>query len=152
MRRRSELLKFRFEDIRVSVSGEDEILLRHSKTDQNGLGRVIPISHALANQLNEWQQRIQECGYILRNINRAEAIGEKLSAESINGILKRLEKEAGALDSNLSGHSFRVGKSVDLIEAGASIAQIANQGGWNSEKIVMKYCRAWRPNFSDALS
>ncbi|MDA8665871.1 site-specific integrase [Litoricolaceae bacterium] len=143
MRRRSELVNFRFDDLRISASGENGILLRHSKTDQNGHGRVIPISHKLTDQLDKWQLRVQDSGYILRNINRAEAIGEKLSGESINRILKRLEKEAGSQDSKLSGHSFRVGRTIELVGSGCSTAQIALLGGWKSEKIVMRYSEAW---------
>ena len=44
MRRRSELARFRFDDLRQSAAGQMGLFLRHSKTDQTGHGRVIPIS------------------------------------------------------------------------------------------------------------
>ena len=47
MRRRGELVRFRFEDLRESANGARGLLLRSSKTDQLGHGKVLPISENL---------------------------------------------------------------------------------------------------------
>jgi len=142
MRRRSELVSFRFNDLRASASGDHGILLRYSKTDQHGHGRVIPVSRTLANFLGVWKIYAGD-GLILRNIRRNGLIGESLSAESINKILKRLETAAGITKPKLSGHSFRVGKTIDMIKERATVEQIALAGGWTSTKIVFRYAQSW---------
>jgi len=142
MRRRSELVSFRFNDLRASASGDHGILLRYSKTDQHGHGRVIPVSRTLANFLGVWKIYAGD-GLILRNIRRNGLIGESLSAESINKILKRLETAAGITKPKLSGHSFRVGKTIDMIKERATVEQIALAGGWTSTKTVFRYAQSW---------
>ena len=142
MRRRSELVGFRFDDLRVSASGENGILLRYSKTDQAGFGRVTPIPDNLVSLVDRWQKLIRG-GYILRSVITKGLVRESLQAESVNRILKRLELRSGAHNGTLSGHSFRVGKAVDLMNDGLSIGQIALIGGWALEKIAIKYAQPW---------
>ena len=142
MRRRSELVGFRFDDLRQSASGHMGIFLRHSKTDQTGHGRVIPISSQLANLVESWRTHAGD-GFILRGIRKGGDINESMAPESINRILKRLESQLGRKQHALSGHSFRVGKTIDMIENGFTLEQIALAGGWNSTKIVFRYAQSW---------
>ena len=44
MRRRSEICTFRFDDVKRLPNGKNALLLRESKTDQFGEGKLIPIS------------------------------------------------------------------------------------------------------------
>jgi len=142
MRRRSELVCFRFDDLRVSASGENGILLRYSKTDQNGHGRVIPISTELNRLLSDWLE-YAEGGFILRSVTSKGVISDSLRAESVNKILKRLAKRTGAIDETFSGHSFRVGRTVDMIAQGLTTAQISLVGDWRSERMVLRYANSW---------
>ena len=43
----------------------------------------------------------------------------------------------------LSGHSFRVGGAIDLLEAGESLEKIMVRGGWKSESTAMRYLWNW---------
>ena len=148
MRRRSELVNFRFDDLRVSAPADHGILLRYSKTDQAGFGRVIPISDNLVSLLDRWQKQIRGDGYILRSVTTTGLVGESLRAESVNRILRRLELRSGSDNGTLSGHSFRVGKAVDLLNIGYSVAQIALAGGWRDERVALSYAKAWTTNDS----
>jgi hypothetical protein len=50
------------------------------------------------------------------------------------------------MDSNeqqLSGHSFRVGAALDLLEQGEPIEKIMLRGGWQSDSTAMSYLRNW---------
>jgi site-specific recombinase XerD len=47
MRRRSELCAFKFEDICKGANGKPAIRLNFSKTDQFGMGKMLPISQKL---------------------------------------------------------------------------------------------------------
>ena len=145
MRRRSELCVFKFEDLGQAPNGKPIIRLNFSKTDQFGAGKVLPISHELLNLLNEWN-KIAGCeGYILRSINKHGHIGDGLNPASISTILKTLQ-EGLKSESNqqpLSGHSFRVGAALDLLEQGEPLEKIMLRGGWQTDSTAMKYLRNW---------
>ncbi|TDG12886.1 hypothetical protein E2F43_15120 [Seongchinamella unica] len=57
MRRRSELCSFRFEDMSTLPNGRAALVLRFSKTDQTGVGKLIPISPELVELIEEWRDR-----------------------------------------------------------------------------------------------
>ena len=142
MRRRSELVGLRLDDLRQSASGQMGLFLRRSKTDQTGHGRIIPISSQLADLLESWHTRAGD-GFILRGIRKGGEITDSMTPESVNRILKRLESQLGRNQQTLSGHSFRVGKTIDMIENGFTLEQIALAGGWNSTKTVFRYAQSW---------
>ena len=145
MRRRSELCAFAFEDIDRAPNGKPIILLNFSKTDQYGTGKVLPISEELLNLLGKWKKIAGDEGYILRSINKHRHIGDSLNPASISTILKTLQ-EGLKTESNqqpLSGHSFRVGAALDLLEQGEPLEKIMLRGGWQSDSTAMKYLRNW---------
>ena len=148
LRRRSELVSFEFTDLRKSSEGEYGLILRRSKTDPFGYGKIIRIDSYLFNKISEWRSVVGE-GRILRSIRKNGEFTTSLSADSINRILKRLEGRSGREPSQLSGHSFRVGRTVDLIDEGFSAEQIALMGGWKSPEIVLRYGKSWRDLFDN---
>ena len=145
MRRRSELCAFKFEDIDYASNGKPIIRLNFSKTDQFGTGKVIPISEELLNLLGKWKEIVGDEGYILRSINKHGHIGDSLNPASISIILKTLQEElnSGANEQPLSGHSFRVGAAIDLLEQGEPLERIMLRGGWQADSTAMSYLRNW---------
>jgi hypothetical protein len=88
---------------------------------------------------------ISDEGYILRSINRHGHIGENLHSASISTLLKALQKDL-KIDSDeqpLSGHSFRVGAALDILEQGEPLEKIMLKGGWQTDSTAMKYLRNW---------
>jgi site-specific recombinase XerD len=145
MRRRSELCAFKFEDICKGANGNPAIRLNFSKTDQFGTGKILPISQELFDVLEKWRSMISDEGYILRSISRHGHFGENLHPASISTILKALQKEL-KMDSDeqpLSGHSFRVGAALDLLEQGEPLERIMLRGGWQTDSTAMSYLRNW---------
>jgi site-specific recombinase XerD len=145
MRRRSELCAFKFEDICQAPNRKPAIKLKFSKTDQFGTGKILPISQELFDLLEKWRSMVNDEVYILRSINRHGHIGEKLHPASISTILKALQKDLN-MDSDeqpLSGHSFRVGAALDLLEQGEPLERIMLRGGWQTDSTAMKYLRNW---------
>jgi len=145
MRRRSELCAFKFEDIYQAPNGKPGIKLNFSKTDQFGAGKILPISQELFDLLEKWRTMISDEGYILRSINRYGHFGKNLHSASISTILKALQKDLN-MDSNeqpLSGHSFRVGAALDLLEQGEPLERIMIRGGWQTDSTAMTYLRNW---------
>ena len=145
MRRRSELCAFKFEDVGCAPNGKPIIRLNFSKTDQFGTGKVLPISEELLTLIEKWKKIVGDEGYILRSINKHGHIGDSLNPASISTILKTLQ-EGLKSESNqqpLSGHSFRVGAALDLLEQGEPLEKIMLRGGWQSDSTAMKYLRNW---------
>ena len=145
MRRRSELCAFRFEDIDCAPNGKPIIRLNFSKTDQYGAGKVLPISEELLNLLGKWKGIVCNEGFILRSINKHGQIGDSLNPASISTILKTLQEglKSGSNEQPLSGHSFRVGAALDLLEQGEPLEKIMLRGGWQTDSTAMKYLRNW---------
>ncbi len=145
MRRRSELCAFKFEDICQAPNKKPAIRLNFSKTDQFGTGKILPISHELFDSLEKWRSMMSDEGYILRSINKHGHIGSNLNPASISTLLKALQKDL-KMDSDeqpLSGHSFRVGAALDLLEQGEPLERIMLRGGWQTDSTAMSYLRNW---------
>jgi integrase len=145
MRRRSELCAYKFEDVGCAPNGKPIIRLNFSKTDQFGTGKVLPISEESLTLIEKWKGIVGDEGYILRSINKHGHIGDNLNPASISAILKTLQ-EGLKTESNqqpLSGHSFRVGAALDLLEQGEPLERIMLRGGWQTDSTAIKYLRNW---------
>ena len=151
MRRRSELCSFTFDDVHLLPNGHPALLLKRSKTDQFGEGKIIPISQELYGLIEQWKRELQQDkGFILRGFRRNLKPNKKLNPSSINTILKKLQQKAGISDQGaLSGHSFRVGTAIDLLEKGIPIEKIMLKGGWKSEATAIRYLRNWSQTWHD---
>ena len=145
MRRRSELCAFKFEDICQAPNGKPAIRLNFSKTDQFGAGKILPISQQLFDLLEKWRLTISDESYILRSINRHGQFGSNLHPARISTTLKALQKDLkmNSDEQPLSGHSFRVGAALDLLEQGEPLERIMLRGGWQPDSTAMSYLRNW---------
>ena len=145
MRRRSELCNFCFEDLIESSKRGPAIRLVRSKTDQEGTSKLIPISKDLFIVIQTWQKAADISGAILRSVDRHGNVGNRLNPGSIGLIINALYRrcEINEPEQIFSGHSFRVGAALDLLEAGASLELIMLRGGWRSSDNAMGYLRNW---------
>jgi integrase len=145
MRRRSELCAFKFEDICQAPNGKPAMRLNFSKTDQYGSGKLLPISEELSELIFKWEILVGRGGYILKSINRHGRTGSNLNPASISTILKALQRGLGngAKIRPLSGHSFRVGAALDLLEQGEPLEKIMLRGGWQTDSTAINYLRNW---------
>ena len=142
MRRRSELCAFRFEDLEIRNDAKPILHLRKSKADQESIGRVIPISTALGELIETWREKISaRSGFILRAIDKHGNISSSLSPGSIQLILNCLSDSTTTYDSEntFSGHSFRVGAALDLLNRGETLERIMIRGGWKSQDSAVRY-------------
>ena len=145
MRRRSELCEFRFEDLMVLPTGKYAINLRFSKTDPYGYGKLIPISDTLYKLIKRWQKKVGiESGYILRTVLKNDRITYQLCSNAVNTILIDLQHRAKLRHlPPFTGHSFRVGAALDLLQAGVPLEKIMLLGGWKSETTALRYLSRW---------
>lgn len=143
MRRRSELVHLHIDDLACKPDGTGSILLRFSKTDQEGEGKIIPLSRDTILACRVWLDRVrQSSGPILRKVSRCGSIGPQLDAGSVPRLYKTLARRAGLpceFIAGLSGHSARVGAAQDMLLQGKSLVQIMHRGGWKKPETVMRY-------------
>lgn len=150
LRRRSELVSLRLHDIDWLPNQTCSVLLRKSKTDQQGTGKWIHLSAETTLTFRKWisESNIVD-GYLLRGIHPGGEITPSLCESRIPRIYKSLAKRAHLSEeaiSGISGHSMRVGRAQDLMVQGASLPQIMVIGGWAKTDTVMRYVERIRTN------
>jgi len=128
MRRRSELVSLRLEDIEWLSDKGASILLRKSKTDQYGCGKWIHLTTETANAIECWISAANiSSGHVFRGIWGNAEISNSMCDSRIARIYKTLARRAGLSEhiiKSISGHSMRVGGAQDLLLWGATLPQI----------------------------
>jgi len=152
MRRRSELISLRVEDIEWIPDNGASILLRKSKTDQHGNGKWIHLTTEATYALHQWLSAAKiNDGLIFRGVRSSGVITDGLCESRVSRIYKTLARKAGLGESiiqKISGHSMRVGGAHDLLNTGASLPQIMVKGGWAKTDTVMRYVDRIRPEIN----
>lgn len=149
--RRSELVAIQCEDI-TAFDGGSEILLRRSKTDQEGVGRTVWIPHAKDAErcpvaaLDQWLALSGIVrGPVFRWVSHhGHLIGDKgLTPQSVALVVKRSVKRVhgAAATKAVSGHSLRAGYCTEAALAGMAPWQIREQTGHESDVTLAKYIR-----------
>ena len=150
MRRRSELIGLRVEDMELNLKDGACILLRKNKTDQLGSGKFIHLSSETIKSIEVWLTAAKiTSGFILRGIQPNRVVTSSLCDSRIGRIYKTLAKRAHLSEKiiqGISGHSMRVGGAQDLLALGASLPQIMVKGGWKKTDTVMRYVERVRGN------
>ncbi|WP_432380541.1 site-specific integrase [Duganella sp. P38] len=148
--RRSELVALQCEDITPYDNGL-ELLIRRSKTDQEGAGRTVFIPHARGNRcpvkalLNWLEMAGIRNGPLFRPINRHDQIvGSKaLTPQSVALVVKSsvclMAGEEAA--KSVAGHSLRAGYCTEAATVGLQPYQIREQTGHTSDVTLARYIR-----------
>ena len=146
--RRSELAAITVDDIAYTPEGL-RLLIRKSKTDQEGSGHVIGIVHGKdpltcpVRALRTWihAANIYE-GPVFRPIDRHENIGNSaITGRSVARIVKKACLHAGLPPELYSGHSLRAGFTTQAARAGKPERIIMRHTRHKSEKMVREYIR-----------
>ncbi len=135
--RASELVAFDVADLeRDESDGSGVILIRRSKTDQEGAGLHRYVSPDTMARLSAWisAARLDQDSPLFVPMSR-KGQGERLSPRDVSRIYKARVGEA------FSAHSTRVGGAVDQLGAGIASGQIAQSGGWKGEAMVARYTK-----------
>lgn len=145
--RRSELVALAVSDLTFTSEGLT-VMLRKSKTDQEGQGRKVGLPYGSASatcpvrSMQAWLELsgIKE-GAVFRSVNRHGGIGAALSGIDVARIVKR-SAEAVGLDPKLfAGHSLRAGLATTAAKAGKQAHAIMKQTGHKSVAMVNRYIR-----------
>lgn len=145
--RRSELVGLNVEDVTFSEDGM-VILLRRSKTDQEGQGRKVGIPllpHSEACPVAAVRRWLEVSGIESGPLFRRIAIGgrlqpQRLCAGWVAATVKR-RLPGGRDAARFAGHSLRAGFVTSAAVGGASVKAIMRQTGHRSLETVMRYMR-----------
>lgn len=144
--RRSELVAITMDDLEFNRDGL-AIMLRHSKTDQDGQGYKKGIPYGSnpetcpVRSLQDWlsQSKIND-GTIFRSINKYGTISNKgLCDKSVALVVKKLVKKAGLDERKYSGHSLRSGLITTAANRGVDERSIMKQSGHKSLAVMRSY-------------
>ena len=128
MLRRSEAAVLTWEDIGRAADGSGRLIVRRSKTDPEGEGKVLWISPDTMDALDAI---------------RGEGGGDTDPVFGLAGqqISRRIAAacETAGLGRGFSGHSLRVGAAQALAGANISLAAIMVNGRWQSSRMPARY-------------
>lgn len=141
--RRSELVAIRLEDMTFRNDGTLKILIRRSKVDPYGMGRVGYTSTATAQKISKWLEwRDNDIKWLFCPIYKDKPIDRHLSDTSVKRLIKNAALRTGyppAIAKEYTGHSLRVGAAQELLTRGFDTASIMRAGGWKSLNILSRY-------------
>lgn len=141
--RRSELVTLSVEDLARLPGGAGSILIRRSKSDPLGSGRQAYLSPRTMAALEHWLELSGiKNGPLFRAVYGKCVQGGKLNSYTITRIVKELAQNAGLSHdtiARISGHSFRIGAALDMIEHGIALVPVLHAGGWKSAEMVVRY-------------
>ena len=127
MLRRSEAADVRWNHITSYVDGTGRLLVRVSKTDQEGEGALLFVSRQTMRDLAALRPDGAGDQPVFRLHPRS--IGRRIAAAA------RAAGEVGAY----SGHSARVGMARDLARAGEELPALMTAGRWKGPEMVARY-------------
>ena len=145
MARREELVAVDCEDLTWCADGSARLLIRRSKTDAEGEGCVMYLAAQTARYVRTWLEVSGiDSGAIFRRIIGRAHIAERLGADSVSDVLKRVVARIGlpreAVQAT-SGHSLRVGAAQDLLALNEGLPAIMQTGRWKDARMVEHYGR-----------
>jgi len=145
MTRREELVAVDCEDLTWCADGSARLLIRRSKTDPEGEGSVMYLAAQTARHVRTWLEVSGiGTGAAFRRIIGRERIGERLGADSVTDVLKRVAARIGLPQEAVevtSGHSLRVGATQDLLALNEGLPAIMHTGRWKDARMVEHYGR-----------
>ncbi len=141
--RRSELVALRCDDVQAGPHGDATLILRRSKTDQEGQGSVRYLAPDTMRAVHAWLEAAGHGeGALFRSVGKAGALGGPLDAGDVARVFKGMARAAGldaAVVAAISGHSSRVGAAQDQVRHGVELPAVMQAGGWTTPAMVARY-------------
>ncbi|MFE1599209.1 tyrosine-type recombinase/integrase [Methylobacterium sp. ID0610] len=142
--RRSELVSLRIEDLERAQDGSGTILVRRTKTDQEGEGAVKYLAPDTIAHVEAWLAAAglaQQQGPLFRPVTKGGRAGEAaLGDAEVYRIYRAIAAAAGVkLARPPSGHSTRVGATQDMFAAGFELLEVMQAGSWKTPAMPARY-------------
>ncbi|MBB3083970.1 site-specific integrase [Geodermatophilus sabuli] len=143
--RASDLCWLRIEDLTPAGHGGLDVLVRFSKTDQDGAGETLALAEGVrevtcpVRAARAWLAALAgqgiTSGPLFRSVGkgRAPRLGTAaLTTRSVDLVLTRAAERAGVSPEGLSPHSLRRGFATTAYAQGVSEKEISRTGRWRS--------------------
>lgn len=162
-RRNQDFHLFDGADITRRSDGRGDALIRRSKTDQRGEGKIKIVSARTMDDVEAWkgwkaENAPEASDALLVGIDQTGKVGDRLSPSGINYVLRKIVVDAimanrpevtadvaWEIAKEVSSHSFRVGLAQDGVAANEDIRDICDRGDWEQEVRVLSYSRNLAP-------
>lgn len=154
MARRSELAGLYLEDVREDEEGDLTILIRSSKTDQEGDGVEVIVPRGVHNETDPVRvvrayrtalaERGVTSGRLLRAINQWDQLTrDSMSGDAVNEMVQRRAARVLPDDElTYTAHGFRAGGAGEAYKNKAPLSAIRTQGRWaDGSPQVLEYIR-----------
>ena len=144
--RRSELAALNVEDLSFGDDGV-KILIRHSKTDQEGAGQVVGITRGSklcpVQAIQAWFAAAGiTTGPVFRSVNRHRQVSSTgITPQVVAMVVKRCAAATGLDVRQYSGHSLRSGLVTSAVLSHVDLPSIQRQTRHKSLDMLMKYAR-----------
>jgi site-specific recombinase XerD len=144
--RRSELVALEVADLEAAADGF-RVMIRHSKTDQEGAGQEIAIPRGCriepVKAIEAWLAVSGiTAGPIFRQMKKGGRVQpEAMSGHSAAAVVKRYALAAGLDASTFAGHSLRAGFLTSAAEAGSSVLKMVEVSRHKSIDMLTTYVR-----------
>lgn len=148
MLRREEVVAVSLQDLQFNADGSGTLLIRRSKTDQEGEGALQYLAPDTVRLLRKWIElaSITE-GKVFRRLVGKRKVAEPLTPATVVDVFQRVGKWLGLPREawrGLTGHSARVGVTQDLVAQGMGDLQIAQAGRWKDSRMPQRYAERLR--------
>lgn len=141
--RRSEISSLQDADIEFLPDNAIRGIIRKSKTDQFGRGRLTFGSKRSTKLIKSWlKKKPEDIPWLFCAINHDRCLDRPLCDRSVNEIIKKSivrVKGHKPRDWEISGHSLRIGAAQDLLIQGHETIAIMRAGGWRTISAINGY-------------
>jgi site-specific recombinase XerD len=143
MLRRSELVALLAEDLALADDGSATVLVRRTKTDQEGQGAITFLAPDTVKHLASWLEAAGITdGLMFRAVLKGGRVNGPLHPGDVARVFKGMALAARIspeLVRDISGHSTRVGCAQDMAALGIELAAIMQAGRWVTPEMVGRY-------------
>ena len=118
-------------------------MIRKSKTDQYGRGRLVLGSERSAKLLRVWfRKKGKEIEPVFYAISHGKCLDRPICDRNVNETIKKnvvkVKRCERPSDLEVSGSSLRVDAAQDLLITGYDLAAIMRAGGWSNAETVSR--------------
>jgi len=145
--RRSELCNLYVEDVNMISEERMMILIRRSKTDQQGKGQMIAVLNGQSimpvSRLKAWLEKTDlRKGYLFQTFRKGGNLsGKSLNHTEIPRLVKKYVEKIGLCQDDYSGHSLRAGFVTSAAVHNARLDKIMEVTRHRNPSTVLQYIR-----------